>query len=153
LIKAVNLLIADDPRLVFILGMDRDKVAAGLAVKYEKMLPYLPWGDGSASESERKRRSGLEFGDAFLQKFIQLPFRVPDPDLETYLDFIQTSSRPSPRSGAAAAEKGTGPAVGIVPSASSPVPASPESSSTPGAKDQSPAPSPRLGATATQTAV
>jgi KAP family P-loop domain len=95
LMKAVNLLIADDPRLIFILGMDRDKVAAGLAVKYEKMLPYLIPGKPEADRDvEWKRKGGLEFGHAFLQKFIQLPFRVPEPNPENYLEFIKTISVP-----------------------------------------------------------
>jgi hypothetical protein len=95
LMKAVNLLIADDPRLIFILGMDRDKVAAGLAVKYEKMLPYLTSQDASTGkDSQPNRRFGLEFGHSFLQKFIQLPFRVPDPNPDSYGDFINTISVP-----------------------------------------------------------
>jgi len=101
LIKAVNLLIADDPRLIFILGMDREKVAAGLAVKYEKMLPYLLADSPADADKEQwKRRGGLEFGQAFLQKFIQLPFRVPGPNLETYSEFIGTISGPLAAGGA-----------------------------------------------------
>ena len=95
LVKAVNLLIADDPRLIFILGMDREKVAAGLAVKYEKLLPYLaPSKPDGANATQWKQRSGLEYGQAFLEKFIQLPFRVPDPNLENYAEFIKTISAP-----------------------------------------------------------
>jgi hypothetical protein len=95
LMKAVNLLIADDPRLIFILGMDRDKVAAGLAVKYEKILPYLsPESQATSNESQAKWRAGLDFGQNFLQKFIQLPFRVPEPNPEQYEDFIRTISVP-----------------------------------------------------------
>jgi len=105
LMKAVNLLIADDPRLIFILGMDREKVAAGLAVKYEKMLPYLiPEAAGTSDDTQWKRRAGLEFGQAFLQKFIQLPFRVPEPNLENYQDFIETVSAPA-RSNATSMER------------------------------------------------
>ena len=93
LMKAVNLLIADDPRLIFIIGMDRDKVAAGLAVKYEKILPYLsPESQVASNESQAKWRAGLDFGQNFLQKFIQLPFRVPEPNPEQYEDFIRTIS-------------------------------------------------------------
>jgi hypothetical protein len=39
LMQALNLMISEDPSIIFILGMDREKVAAGLAVKYEKLLP------------------------------------------------------------------------------------------------------------------
>jgi hypothetical protein len=96
LMKAVNLLIADDPRLVFIVGMDREKVVAGLAVQFQRLLPYLsrqtPLSRGNL---EWKRRVGLEFGQAFLQKFVQLPFRVPEPNPENYGDFIRTISAPA----------------------------------------------------------
>lgn len=99
LMKAVNLLIADDPRLIFILGMDRDKVAAGLAVKFEKLLPYLAnHSDGPETHGWR-RQTGLEFGHSFLQKFIQLPFRVPQPNLDHYESFLETISPAGPSKG------------------------------------------------------
>jgi hypothetical protein len=96
LMKAINLLIADDPRLIFILGMDRDKVAAGIAVKYDKILPYLsPQSLAASNEPQAACRAGLDFGHNFLQKFIQLPFRVPEPNPEQYDDFIRTISVPA----------------------------------------------------------
>jgi hypothetical protein len=110
LMKAVNLLIADDPRLIFILGMDREKVAAGLAVKYEDLLPYVA--RDLPEEAERmawKRRAGLEFGQAFLQKFIQLPFRVPSPNLDHYMEFLRTISTPLSRGAGTRAQVGPAP--------------------------------------------
>lgn len=96
LMKAINLLISDDPRLIFILGMDRDKVAAGIAVKYDTIFPYLlPESLGASNEPQARWRAGLDFGQNFLQKFIQLPFRVPDPNPEQYDDFIRTISVPT----------------------------------------------------------
>lgn len=96
LMKAINLLISDDPRLIFILGMDRDKVAAGIAVKYDKILPYLsPESVAVSNEPQARWRAGLDFGQNFLQKFIQVPFRVPEPNPEQYDDFIRTISVPS----------------------------------------------------------
>lgn len=41
LMQALNLMISDDPHLIFVIGMDRLKVAGGIAVKYEKLLPYF----------------------------------------------------------------------------------------------------------------
>src|SRR5262249_5247917 len=43
LMQAINLMISDSDkaRLIFIIGMDREQVAAALAVKQEKLLPYL----------------------------------------------------------------------------------------------------------------
>jgi hypothetical protein len=96
LMKAVNLLIADDPRLIFILGMDREKVAAGLAVTYESLLPYLDSeAAGTDQDRQRKRQAGLGFGHDFLQKFIQVPFRVPKPSPENYREFVETISVPT----------------------------------------------------------
>jgi len=78
LMQAVNLLISDAPQLVFIIGMDREKVAAGLAVKYEKLLPYLASSTGSArGNGPFDPLVGLEYGYTFIEKFIQLPFIIP----------------------------------------------------------------------------
>ena len=42
LMQAINLLLStDQANLYFILGIDREMVAAGLAAKHEKILPYL----------------------------------------------------------------------------------------------------------------
>jgi hypothetical protein len=92
LMQALNLLISDDPHLIFVLAMDREKVAAGLAVKYKDFLPYLPLKAGETHGAERDRRIGLEFGHSFLQKFIQMPFRVPDPDPERFDGFLVSIS-------------------------------------------------------------
>src|SRR5581483_11410356 len=94
LMQALNLMIAGSPQLIFIVGLDREKVAAGLAVKYEKLLPYLapapvtnPNGDKPAADPTK----GLEYGYTFIEKFIQLPFLMPYPDnldLGVFLDRI-----------------------------------------------------------------
>ncbi len=79
LMQAINLLTASDAPLYFIIGMDREKVAAGVAAKHKPVLEYL---DGV---------KGLDFGYNFIQKFIQLPFRVPKPtgdQLERMLDTV-----------------------------------------------------------------
>lgn len=100
LMQALNLLIAESQNLIFIIGMDREKVAAGLAVKYEKLLPYLasaatlaegdgkggarpaPTPDGqpaAKTPTASDSADGLEYGYTFIEKFIQIPFRVPQP--------------------------------------------------------------------------
>jgi formylglycine-generating enzyme required for sulfatase activity len=87
LMQAINLMIAEDPSAVFILGMDREKVAASLAVKYEKVLTYLP---SEAQEIDpeilvqRKLDKGLAYGYSFIEKFVQLPFQVPQPSLTDF---------------------------------------------------------------------
>ncbi len=91
LMQALNLLITDDPRLIFIIGMDREKVAAGLAVKYEKLLPYL-MPDGRNEKGEVDPRLGLDYGFTFIEKFVQLPFRVPTPKPINLRWFLYTLS-------------------------------------------------------------
>lgn len=79
MMQAVNLLISDDPRMVFVIGLDREVVAAAFAARSEKLLPHLApsslgtsWGsDGGV---------GLSFGLSYLEKFITLPFRLPRMD-------------------------------------------------------------------------
>lgn len=84
LMQAINLLISDSPQVFFIVGIDRDKVAAGLAVKYEKLLKYLSVasknGENAATaEDGDSATNGLRFGHSFIEKFIQIPFRIPQP--------------------------------------------------------------------------
>jgi hypothetical protein len=81
LMESINLMISDNPKLVFIMGMDRQKVAAGLAVKHEKLLPYLSSQVeiGSGSERNNKRMRGIRYGYSFIEKFIQIPFVLPIP--------------------------------------------------------------------------
>ena len=93
LMQAINMMISNDPQLIFILGMDRDKVAAGLAIKYKQLIPYL------VLESEnRVRRSsslkGMDYAYTFMEKFIQLPFQVPRPNKEVFHSFLEHISRP-----------------------------------------------------------
>lgn len=105
LMQAINLMISGgESRLVFVIGMDREKVAAGLAVKNEKLLPYLvqrsagpaakAGAQGAApagTQSAHDVAFGLEYGYNFIEKFIQIPFRVPQPaqmGVRTLLDFI-----------------------------------------------------------------
>lgn len=94
LIQAINLLIDDDPRLVFILGMDRDKVAAGIVAKYASVLTYLQGGDGTQPKQPLDK---LQFGYDFLEKFIQIQFRLPQPRVEGLKSFLAELGRPAPR--------------------------------------------------------
>ena len=82
LMQAINLLISDNPRLIFIIGMDREKVAAGLAVKHERLLRYIrpeAIGDERIHTDDYSYVNGLDYGYSFIEKFIQLPFSVPRP--------------------------------------------------------------------------
>ena len=100
LMQAINLMIAEDPSVVFILGMDREKVAASLAVKYEKVLTYLPSETQEIDPeilAQRNLDKGLAYGYSFIEKFVQLPFQVPQPSLTDFDRlFEQLTKRKSP---------------------------------------------------------
>jgi formylglycine-generating enzyme required for sulfatase activity len=94
LMQALNLMITDDPSIIFVLGMDREKVAAGLAVKQKDLLPYL-FSDGNMEETEKEASrtsiKGLEYAYAFIEKFIQIPFVVPQPSIRNFENFFKTT--------------------------------------------------------------
>lgn len=105
LMQALNLMMSSDRRgLIFIIGMDRQKVAAGLAVKNEKLLPYLTANRTATARpnSAVDPELGLEFGYAFIEKFIQIPFFLPTPkpkNVEKFFDEIAKAESASvPRS-------------------------------------------------------
>lgn len=80
LMQAINLMVADDSRLVFVIGMDREKVAAGIAAKHQDTLDFLP---------DAEYEEGHEFGSDYLEKFIDIPFAVPRPDKTDIERFIE----------------------------------------------------------------
>ncbi|MCH7625635.1 MAG: hypothetical protein IIC83_06900 [Chloroflexi bacterium] len=94
LMKALSMMIPSSRNAIFILGMDREKVAAGLAVKNERLLPYIGSVDSSSPGSARlrsRRQRGLEYGRSYIEKFIQLSVAVPRPgevEIRNYIDSI-----------------------------------------------------------------
>ncbi len=88
LMQAINLLIDDDPRVVFVIGMDREKVAAAVAAKYATLLSFL------TNEVAGSPADKLAFGYAYLEKFIQIQYRLPQPrpsSLRTFLEDLAIS--------------------------------------------------------------
>ena len=83
LMQAFNLLIGEDERLVFIIGMDREKVAAGIAAKYKDLAPFLYGNDAT---------SRVDYGFSYLEKFIQLPFQIPPPNIDLLDKFFEKMS-------------------------------------------------------------
>jgi KAP family P-loop domain len=90
LVQGLNLLISDSPEIVFVIGIDRSKVAAAIAVKYKDLLPYVSSNQASRvsnadlttnrsepGESSFNPNPGLELAHSFLEKFIQITFLVP----------------------------------------------------------------------------
>lgn len=85
LMQGLNMMISDSPKIIFIIGMDREKVVAGVAAKYETMIKFIsPNGD--------QVKNSLNFGSTFIQKFIQLSFRIPAPDKKDIKRFIESIS-------------------------------------------------------------
>jgi hypothetical protein len=77
-IEAINLFL-DAEHCVFILGMDSRTVARSIEAKYQEVLPQLA---GSYSESR------ISLGQRFLEKIIQITFRIPPPDDEKIDKFV-----------------------------------------------------------------
>jgi hypothetical protein len=93
LMQAINMMIANDPQLIFILGMDREKVAAGIAVKDKDLIPYLS-DNADYQNTSISHKKGLEYGYGFLEKFIQIPFQVPQPTQSEFQRFLVKISQP-----------------------------------------------------------
>ena len=96
LLQALNLMISNDPNLIFILGMDREKVAAAITFKQKDVLPYLHSiaKDNHKSEQEENHQlmKKLDYGFAFLEKFVQLSFSLPKPSKNTLAIFLKQLS-------------------------------------------------------------
>lgn len=83
LLQALNLMIPEDSRVIFILGVDREKVAAGIAMRHEKLLPLVaPPSPGASSQLPFDPARASAFGRDFLERFIQLPFSLPRPQVD-----------------------------------------------------------------------
>jgi hypothetical protein len=110
LMQALHLMIPENSKLVFILGMDRDKVAAGIAYRHANILPFLlPAQQEPISKATSAPAQALAFGHTFLERFIQIPFRIPkaedralrvlckslmqDPALRTSTTFFKNLTR------------------------------------------------------------
>ncbi len=114
LLQTLNLMISNDPNLIFILGMDREKVAAAITFKHKDVLPYLASisvenqdkekeNDKSISvenqDKEQKKDKSLkelDYGFSFMEKFVQLSFSVPKPsekELDIFLKKISQNKK------------------------------------------------------------
>lgn len=94
LMQGINLMLGDEAKLIYILGIDRAKVAAGIAVKNSELLPFLYANDPDPGNEEalnhKLRIRGLEYGYEFLEKFIQIPFRLPPSGPDELRTFISS---------------------------------------------------------------
>jgi len=88
LMQAINLLLSDTDQIVYVLGLDREKIAAGLAAKFHELLPFL-----NEKRDGSKEISGLDFGYSYLEKFIQIPFQVPRPAIQDIAHLLSTLNK------------------------------------------------------------
>jgi hypothetical protein len=82
LMQALNLLISEKIKAIFILAIDRKKVAAGYAAKHASTIKYLEPALHLNMEQGRENSESLQalrYGYEFLEKFIQVPFQLPNP--------------------------------------------------------------------------
>jgi len=107
LMQAINLMISDQGPLIFIMGIDREKVAAGLAVKNEKLLPYLSL-DTPKKDRLADSLQGIAYGYEFIEKFIQVPFVLPEPT-DADIEYLLTGRKPAAE--VAKPQPGTAPAA------------------------------------------
>jgi hypothetical protein len=100
LMSAINLLISNDDtaQIIFIVGMDREKIAAGLAVKYEKLMPFMSvFHPHNREQTVNTSFNGIEYGFDFIEKFIQIPFVLPRPEIAQIDTYLRTLSHFSPK--------------------------------------------------------
>ncbi|TCS11953.1 P-loop NTPase fold protein [Caulobacter sp. BK020] len=97
LMQAINLMIGDTRNLVFVIGMDREKVAAGIAQKYKEILPFLRDTAHWKPNDEKDNHTPLYFGYGYLEKFIQISFSLPvATDKQALESFFKDDPLPPP---------------------------------------------------------
>ncbi|NES85908.1 MAG: hypothetical protein F6K10_33500 [Moorea sp. SIO2B7] len=95
LLQALNLIISNDPNIIFILGMDREKVAAAITFKQKDVLPYLASISSKNQDNQQendKLMKKLDYGLSYLEKFVQLSFTVPKPSAKEVDIFLKKIS-------------------------------------------------------------
>jgi len=78
MMQALNLLLSDSLEVIYVIGLDRQKVAAGLAAKFKDLTPFLLH-SSALRPGANDKGDALEFGFDYLEKFIQLPYHLPEP--------------------------------------------------------------------------
>ena len=75
LMQALFMLLSSAPRIALIIGLDRNKVAAAMAARQHKLLPYL-----YKVKPTEAYTLGMEYGQRFIEKFIQVSYILPKPE-------------------------------------------------------------------------
>lgn len=88
LLKAINLMVPDTLPIVFLVAIDRRKVAAGIAVAHEKSMPFVV--DERDPSGKLDHDAAVSYGYDFLEKFFQLPFRLPRTGPNSFRPFVES---------------------------------------------------------------
>jgi len=99
LMQALLMLLSSAPKIALIIGLDREKVAAAMAAKQEKLLPYL-----YRVQPAQAYTLGMEYGQRFIEKFIQISYILPSPEL-TGLKAMINPEVPAPDRSASESQK------------------------------------------------
>lgn len=83
IVEAINLLL-DAKHCVFVIGMDARTVAGAIEAKYKDLKPFLDDIDDPG---------GLTLGQRFLEKIVQINFRIPKSDPQVFSSYIQRNLR------------------------------------------------------------
>lgn len=86
IIEAINILL-DTEHCIFILGMDSQVVAGCIGAKYKDLHGYIDSFDNS---------NEVVLGQHFLEKIVQINFRIPRPDLKLMRDFVNKNLKTLP---------------------------------------------------------
>jgi len=81
IIEAINILL-DAKHCVFVIGMDAQAVAGSIEAKYESLQSYLDDADDPG---------GLTLGQRFLEKIVQINFRIPRADPKVVKSFVDAN--------------------------------------------------------------
>lgn len=88
IVESMNLLL-DAENCVFVLGMDSRTVAASIEAKYDNLRKIL---------NEIPASDGLTFGQRFLEKIVQITFRIPQTGDALVSSFIESKLRTEEKS-------------------------------------------------------
>ncbi len=83
LMQAINLMLGEHLQAIFIMAIDRKKIAAGIATDNEKYLDALC-----------PNQEPIQFGFEYIDKFIQLPFLLPQPKSANIDELVLTLIKP-----------------------------------------------------------
>jgi hypothetical protein len=72
MMQALNLLLSDSLKVIYVIGLDRQKVAAGLAAKFKDLIPYLSQGSAPTPGAPDKN-DALEFGSTTWRSSYSFP--------------------------------------------------------------------------------